>query len=109
MKTLTGTDLQAAYDGSFYTISGAGGDVQEWVDGYEKLMKEGGIGTPTEWLQCTGADINAFAGENDDPYPDDLVCLLFPLEGLDIGRLAMFKLQMMDRWFDDIIDNMRAR
>ena len=42
---------------------------------------------------------------NDNRYPDDITFLAFPLDGLDIGKLAMFKLKMGDRWFDDIIDN----
>ena len=27
-------NLREAYNGSYYTILGAGGDLQEWVDGY---------------------------------------------------------------------------
>ena len=42
-------------------------------------------------------------------YPDDLHCLAFSLNGLDIGKLAMFKLDWGDRWFDDIVDNDRRR
>lgn len=109
MEFLTSQELKRAYDGSFYTISGAGGDAQEWVDGYEKIMKDQEIGTPVEWFQTSGACINLFAGDNNDPYPDDLNILLFPLDGLEVGRLAMFKIAMEDRWFDDIIDNMRRR
>lgn len=108
MQTLT-NGLEKAYEGSFYTILGAGGDLQEWQDGYEKLLEDNGIGKPTEWFQTTGAEINAFAGENDNPFPDDLTCLLFPLDGLNVGKLAMFKLSMGDRWFDDVVDNMRRR
>lgn len=107
MRTLVSQDLQAAYDGSFYTICGAGGDAQEWVEGYEKALEHEGIGKPVEWLQTSGACINLFAGDNHDPFSDDLNILLFPLEGLEVGKLAMFKLAMQDRWFDDIIDNMR--
>ena len=46
----------AAYNGSFYTITGCGGDLD-------------------------------------------------PLAGLYMGRLAIFKILMSDRWFDDIVDN----
>ena len=41
-----------------------------------------------------------------DPFPADLTVLTFPLEGLHLGKLALFRLRMEDRWFDDIIDNM---
>ena len=37
-----------------------------------------------------------------------LTFLLFPLTDLNTGKLAMFKMRMQDRWFDDIINNMRA-
>ena len=35
--------------------------------------------------------------------------MAFPLDGLDVNKLAMFKLQMRDRWFDDIVDNNARR
>ena len=41
----------------------------------------------------------------DNAYPDDLTFLMFPLTGLNMGRLAIFKILMSDRWFDDIVDN----
>lgn len=44
----------------------------------------------------------------DDPFRDDLTVLTFPLDGLHVGKLAMFKLTMEDRWFDDVTDNMTA-
>lgn len=105
--------LQKAYDGSYYFIAGTGGDLQEWVDGYEKALEEEGIGKPTEWLQTSGALINEFANlssidDNPSAFPGDLPCLMFPLDGLNMGRLPLFKLSWMDRWFDDVIDNMRS-
>lgn len=101
-------DVQKAYDGSWYFIAGTGGDLAEWVEGYEKALATHEVGKPTAWFQTTGAAINGLAGpENTNPYPDDLTCLLFPLDGLDVGRLALFKIAMEDRWFDDVIDNMR--
>ena len=35
MKTTSHKD---AYQGSHYTICGAGGDLNAWVDGYNKLL-----------------------------------------------------------------------
>lgn len=104
-------DLTAAKAGSWYTIIGAGGDLQEWVKGYEDLLKEEGIGKPVAWYKTTGGEVNAFAGgdvESCDQFKKSLVFLFFPLDGLHVGKLALFKLRMQDRWFDDIIDNMRA-
>lgn len=112
MSGIARANLEQAYVGSFYTIAGAGGDLNEWVEGYEKLLEEHEIGKPREWFISTGLDVNAFAGldlvADRDQFQDDLTFLLFPLDGLDVGKLAMFKLMMRDRWFDDVIDNMRS-
>ena len=112
MKTLT--VLEQAYAGSYYTILGAGGDIQDWVDGYTAELEKQKIGAPREWFVATGEAINHFASSGgahelapNNEFQPDLTALLFPLEGLDVGKLAMFKLQMQDRWFDDIVDNMR--
>lgn len=102
--------LQKAYDGSYYTISGAGGDLQEWKCGYAKMLEEQGIGKITEWIDFTGSDMNSeynLTGSN--RYPNNFQFLAFPLDNLDIGKLAMFKLRMGDRWFDDIVDNNARR
>lgn len=106
-------DLQIAFDGSFYTICGAGGDLDEWVTGYDNLLEERGVGKPAQWFRTTGKEINDFAVLHSgfkvrdlDLFPEDLTILMFPIEGIGGGRLAMFKLQMQDRWFDDIVNNM---
>jgi len=102
--------LQKAYDGSYYTITGAGGELQEWKDFYSKALEEQGIGKISEWIAFTGEEVN---GElrltGDNRYPDDLHFLAFCLDGLDIAMLALFKLRMGDRWFDDIVSNDLAR
>lgn len=105
-------DLGAAKNGSYYTVVGCGGDLQEWVTGIESALADAEIGNPTAWFQTTGAEVNAFAATFHgrircaDKFQDDLTILMFPLDGLNVGRLAMFRLQMEDRWFDDIIGNM---
>jgi hypothetical protein len=106
-------DLTAAYEGSWYFIAGTGEPLAEWVEGYEKLLAEAEIGKPTGWFQTTGALINDYAypegwvSTNPRCFQPGLACLLFPLDGLHVGRLAMFKIRLEDRWFDDVIDNMR--
>lgn len=102
--------LQKAYRGSYYTIEGAGGDPKNWKDIYAKMLRENGIGEIKEWIAFTGADMNreyALTGSN--AYPADYRFLAFPLDGLDIEKLAMLKLQRGDRWFDDIVDNNARR
>lgn len=99
--------LRRAYEGSYYTITGCGGPLDEWKSGYAEMMAEAGIGKPTEWIEFTGAEMNyEFELSGDNAYPDDLHFLAFPLTGLNVGRLAAFKIQMHDRWFDDIVENL---
>jgi len=103
-------NLQEAYNGSYYTILGAGGDLQEWVDGYNQMLAEEGIGKPTAWFYAKGAAVNKeFGLAGNEAFKARLTILFFPLDGLDIGKLAIFKLKMEDRWFDDIIDNSLQR
>lgn len=99
-------NLKEAYKHSYYTILGAGGDLQEWVDGYENWMNEQEIGKPVDWFTCNGKDVNEeFSLVGDNRFKDELTLLFFPLDGLNIGKLAIFKLMRGDRWFDDVIDN----
>jgi len=104
-------DLVTAFEGSYYTILGAGGDLNQWVAGYTDMLQAAGCGTPGHWYTTTGQAINEYAatkGTVTDPFQPDLTALMFPLVGLNGGILAMFKLQNGDRWFDDIVNNMVA-
>lgn len=102
--------FEKMYNESWYTIIGCGGDLEEWKDGYNKLLNGRGIETPKEWIHFTGKEMNEeYDLEGNNAYPDDLNFLAFSLEGLDIGKLAIFKLQAQDKWFDDIVDNNRSR
>lgn len=110
MTTKT-ADLTAAYEASFYTICGAGGPLEDWVTGVSEELADAGVGTPAEWFQTTGHEVNEFAstrGTVTNPFKEDLTILMFPLTGLKGGKLAIFKLMAGDRWFDDIVDNMAA-
>ena len=108
-------DLQKADAGSYYFIAGCGDPLEEWVDGYEERLEQRECGKPVKWYRTNGATVNSYAFQkkrtpflhHNDLFADDLTCLLFPLDGLNIGRLAIFKVGMQDRWFDDVIMNMR--
>lgn len=116
IKFLDTDELQQAYDHSWYTIAGCGGDLDAWVKGVEHLLAKEGIGKPTAWYQTNGAAVNLFAAkraplsgvDEKDQFKGDLILLLFPLDGLST-KLPLFKMQMQDRWFDDVIDNMVRR
>ena len=99
-------NLNKAYKNWYYTIVGAGGDVQEWIDGYEKMLAEKQIGKPINWFYCKGTDINEkYNLADEDKINNDLVFLFFPLDGLPVDRLAVFKIAMQDHWFTDYVDN----
>jgi hypothetical protein len=115
IQSLKAPQLAKAFNHSWYLISGTGGDLSEWVSGYEGLLAEKEIGKPKFWATTDGASINAFAQSRlgseitpSDRHPDDTVFLLFPLDGLDIAKLALFKIRTDDRWFDDVIQNVKG-
>lgn len=102
--------LDKAYKGSYYTITGTGGDIDEWKKGYQDLLDKENIGKIKEWIEFTGEDMNSKYGlTGDNAYDSGLHFLAFSLDGLDVGKLATFKLKMQDRWFDDIVDNNASR
>lgn len=115
MRTLTHKDLHEAQAGSFYTIRGAGGPLSEYIAGVEGFLAARGVGKPQEWFTTKGHEVNEYArltkrGEivEKDKFQPELTFLMFPLDGLDLGQLAMIRLQMGDVWFDDMIENMRV-
>ncbi len=102
--------FSAAYGGSYYTIIGCAGDLNEWIAGYRELLGSRGIGIPKKFITFKGKDMNeAYRLTGDNAYTDKLTFLMFPLDGLEVPKLAIFKLQAQDRWFDDIVDNNRHR
>lgn len=104
------TDFDKAYEGSFYTITGAGGSLTEYREGYNTALEKAGIGTPKQWYRFSGRQMNErYNLRGDNAYPDDVNFLAFPLDGLNVSKLAAFKLQWQDRWFDDIVNNNAQR
>lgn len=106
--------LEQAQQGSYYTIIGAGGELTDWVNGYTEMLEADGIGTPQAWFKTSGACVNGLGTRSKgyriheaDRFPSDLTFLMFKLDGLNMGKLALFKLVDEARWFDDIILNMR--
>jgi hypothetical protein len=95
--------------GSAYTITGAGGDLSQWTAGYKELLVQAEImaaDMELKWHTWTGAVMNKVFGlSGSNSYQDDMTFLAFELDGLAVGKLAMFKLQNGDRWLDDIIAN----
>lgn len=98
------------YSGSAYTIIGAGGSEKEWEDGYQDILDQNDIGKISRWYSFTGKAYNEkYSLNRNNRYQDNLHFLAFPLDGLDIGKLSMLRLQMGDKWFDDLVDNDLSR
>lgn len=109
VRTTVVTDLEQLdqmYKGSYYTITGAGGELSEWTKGYTEYLQQEQIGTPKEFFIFKGDQMNhKYQLAGSVAYDKDLTFISFPLDDLDVGKLAMFKIRMQDRWFDDIVDN----
>ena len=101
--------FEDAYFGSYYTITGVDG-YEEFKEAYTKELKNLDIGTPEKFIEFTGKEMNEYYHlTGDNAYSDDLHFLAFPLDGLNVSKLAIFKLMCEDRWFDDIVDNNARR
>lgn len=103
-------DFKRMEDESWFTVIGVGGSLDTWKLGIQKVLQEKKIGTISEWSDFTGREMNSqyhLTGNN--AYADDLHFLAFSLDGLDIPKLAMFKLQFGAKWFGDIVMNNELR
>jgi hypothetical protein len=103
IKRITTEDLRRMKDREGFILQSCGSDVQEWVDGINKLLTDNGI------LQ-NGAeftDVSAFEHNG-------ATNLLFPLDGmnaekLDVAKLAAWRLQTRGTfggvWLSDYLTN----
>lgn len=102
--------LKSLVDSSAFTVEGAGGNLDDWMQGLNKLLAENEIGQVDTFYTFSGKlmnDMYGLTGKN--RYPDNFTFLCFKLDGLDVGKLAIFKLSFGARWLDDIVDNNLAR
>lgn len=110
LRAIDSSSFDELYDGWYFTIEGAGGNLNDWTNGIQEMLDNEGIGTVKEFVTFKGKDMNDYYGlTGRNQYPDDLTFLAFPLDGLDTGKLAMFKLRFGARWFPDIVDNNKDR
>ena len=87
IQNITVEDLRRMEDKEGLILQGCGGEPGEWVQGINDLLAQKGI-----LLEGTAfTHVSVFQNE-------DLTCLLFPFEDvkLDIGKLAMWRLQTHD-------------
>lgn len=109
-EATTKGELLSLTDNSAFTIEGAGGDLNEWCVGLNEMFAKENIGQVKTFYTFTGKLMNdTYNLTGSNSYPSDLTFLCFMLDGLDIGKLAIFKLNFGARWLDDIVDNNNAR
>lgn len=100
INTITTEDLRRMEGREGLILQGCGGDLEEWVDGVNKMLTEADIllnGTKFEQV---------FTFQY-----DDMTCILYPFENveLNIGKLAMWRLWTHDnfsgKWLSDFVLN----
>ena len=100
INTITTDDLRCMEGKDGLILQGCGGDLKEWVDGINEMFTEAGILKDGSKFE----DVSAF-------QYGELTCLLYPFEDvkLDIGKLAMWRLQTHDTfggtWLSDYVPN----
>ena len=100
IKNITTGDLHHMKNSEGLVLQGCGGDLQEWVDGINKMLTEEGI------LRAGSKFTNCSSFEH-----DGLTCLLFPFKdvSVDVGRLAIWRLKTHDAfggtWLSDYVPN----
>lgn len=97
--------LDELYEASAYTITGVK-DTDQFMKGYNDWLADLEIGQVDTFYSFTGKQMNKkYNLHGNVAYQPNLHFLAFKLDGLNIPKLAMFKIRMEDRWFDDIVDN----
>lgn len=100
VKHIATDDLRRMGNTEGLILQGCGGDLQEWVDGINRMLTEEGIlRNGSKFSECSAFE------------HDGLTCLLFPFEGVsvDTGRLAIWRLKTHDAfggtWLSDYVPN----
>lgn len=101
IKEIAADELRRMNGKEGLILQGCGGEVQEWLDGINRILTNAGI------LQ------NGSKFENISVFHhDNLTNILFPFEEnvqLDMGRLAMWRLYSHETfggtWLSDYVDN----
>ena len=100
IKSVSLHDLRKMNGSEGLVLQGCGGDLKEWVDGINDMLKESGI------LQNESRFEKVYSFNN-----GNLTCLLFPFDDvqLNVGRLAMWRLQTHEQfggtWLSDYVPN----
>ena len=100
IKKITTDALRRKGNTEGLILQGCGGDLQEWVDGLNKMLTEEGIlQNGSKFTECSAFEHNG------------LTCLLLPFKdvSVDVGRLAIWRLKTHDTfggtWLSDYVPN----
>ena len=82
IKTVSIDEVRRMNGSQGIVLQGCGGDLQEWLDGFNDLMTEQGILLNGSRFQNCSAFKNG-----------DITCILYPFEGaeLNLGKLAIWR------------------
>ena len=111
IKTATNVDLRKLYDDSAFTIIGLCDEQKEYEALENYLFNTCNLTKPENVViyKCSWWLVNEeFWLEWENRFQDDLNLVFMPLsnfENWQIWRLAMIKLSIWARWFDDVINN----
>lgn len=87
-----------AKETEYLVWQGCGGPLEEWYDGITKLLKENDIADEKYKMK------EMYIFDN-----DGLTCILTPLDKLNIGKLAMYRLLWRETfgtmWLSDYVAN----
>ena len=81
----------------YLVLQGCGGNLNEWVDGITNMFIENNIAKKDFMFK----EIYCFENKG-------LTNMVFPLNDLDVGRLAIFRFKILDfgaMWLSDYVDN----
>ena len=84
IKQITTNDLRKMNGKGGLILQGCGGEVKDWVDGINEMLKKDGILLDNTKFK----NVSIFENEG-------LTCILYPFDNvhLDVGKLAMWRLQ----------------
>ncbi len=100
IKNITTDDLRCMNGKEGLILQGCGGEVQEWVDGINEILKDNSILLDDTKFESVSVFQN-----------DGVTCILYPFDNvhLDVGKLAMWRLQsytaFAGTWLSDYVDN----
>lgn len=100
INSITLSDLRRMNGKEGLILQGCGGEIKEWMDGINKMLTDKGILLDNTKFE----NVSVFKS-------DGVTCILYLFEDvhLDIGKLAMWRLQsytaFAGMWLSDYVDN----